>query len=25
MTLLRGEPNLVKLNEPVCVVGDIHG
>lgn len=25
MGLLRQEPNLVKLNEPICVVGDIHG
>jgi serine/threonine-protein phosphatase 2B catalytic subunit len=24
-TLFRDEPNLVKLSEPVCVVGDIHG
>ena len=25
MQLLRTEPNLVPIKEPVCVVGDIHG
>ena len=25
MAILRDEPNLVKVSEPVCVVGDIHG
>ena len=25
LELLRKEPNLVKLAEPICVVGDIHG
>ncbi len=25
MKRLREEPNLVKVEEPVCVVGDIHG
>lgn len=25
MEILKKEDNLVKLSEPVCVVGDIHG
>lgn len=23
--IFKAEPNLVKLKEPICVVGDIHG
>ena len=25
IALLKTEPNLVKIEEPICIVGDIHG
>ena len=25
LPILKGEPNLIKIEEPVCIVGDIHG